>query len=129
MPHAALAQGAYRRAMAATAGPRSIEADAFEKMNGELTRAAKHHGGDYPAYVAALSRNLSLWTILATDVARDDNPLPAETRTRIWKLAAFVRERTRQLMRPNAAADIGALIDINTNMIAGLRPTATGAAT
>lgn len=127
MSQSAFAQGAYTRAMIATAGPRSIEAEAFEKINGELMRASRIRSADYPSYVRALSRNLSLWTILAADVARDDNPLPADTRAMIWRIAAFVRQRTQALMQAGAAAELAALIDINANMIAGLKPDRPGA--
>lgn len=121
MAYTGLAQNAYQRAMIATAGPRSIEADAFGRINGELLRAARRQNEDYPAFVKALSRNLSLWTILAADVAQDENALPAETRTMIWKIAAFVRQRTHFLLQPGAEIEISALIDLNAAMIAGLQ--------
>jgi flagellar protein FlaF len=123
-----LAQKAYQRAMIATAGPRSIEADAFERINGELLCAARRQIQDYPSIVKALSRNLSLWTILAADVAQDANALPDETRTMIWKIAAFVRQRTHFLLQPGAEIEISALIDLNAAMIAGLQAKPAGAA-
>lgn len=126
MSQSAFAQSAYTRAMIATAGPRAIEAEAFEKINGEMLRASRGQGDDHPAYVRALSRNLSLWTILAADVARNDNPLRGDTKAMIWKIAAFVRRRTQELMQAGAPADIAALIEINANMIAGLRPERRG---
>lgn len=127
MAHTGLAQKAYQRALIATAGPRSIEAEAFERLNGELLRAARRHDTDYPAFVKALSRNLSMWTILAADVAQDDNALPAETRARILKLAAFVRQRTHFLLQPGARIEISALIDLNAAMISGLQGKPAGA--
>lgn len=126
MSQSAFAQSAYTRAMIATAGPRAIEAEAFEKINAEMLRASRNQGADHPAYVRALSRNLSLWTILAADVARSDNPLPENTKAMIWKIAAFVRRRTQELMQAGASADIAALVEINANMIAGLRPERRG---
>lgn len=128
MAYIGLAQNAYQRAMIATAGPRSIEADAFERINGELLCAARGQIQDYPSFVKALSRNLSLWTILAADVAQDANALPAETRTMIWKIAAFVRQRTHFLLQPGAEIEISALIDLNAAMIAGLQAKPSGAA-
>lgn len=121
MSNAATARGAYRRAMAATAGPRSIEAEAFENVSAALARSARGSAADYPAYVAALSRNLSLWTILAADVARDDNRLDAETRSRIWNLATFVRQHTTRLLQSGVAADVGSFLAINAAIATGLR--------
>jgi flagellar protein FlaF len=116
-----LAGKAYRQAMLATAGPRSIEAEALLRVNGELMRATRRRDADYTAYVRALSRNLDVWNAFAADVAHRDNKLPADVRTKIWRLAAFVRFQTQALLRPASQGDSASLIEINNNIIAGLK--------
>lgn len=116
-----LAGKAYRTAMLATAGPRSIEADALARVNGELVRSEKRKAADYPAYVRALSRNLDLWNAFAADVAHRDNQLPPELRTMIWRLAGFVRFQTQALLQTSSSAEATTLIDINNNIITGLK--------
>lgn len=113
--------GAYRRAMMATAGPRSIEAETMEKINREMIGSAARRNDDFPGYVAALARNASLWTVLAADVVLDSNPLPNETKALIWNLSAFVRRVTQDLMRGEGKGDIASLIEINSNVASGLR--------
>lgn len=117
---ATLAQGAYQRAMVATGSPRSIEAAAFERVNSGLRRAESLASNDYPAFIAALSRNLGLWNILAADVASDTNALPLEVRASIWKLSVFVRNYTQSLMKAKTKLALAPLIEINANMISGL---------
>ncbi|NWG92193.1 MAG: flagellar biosynthesis regulator FlaF [Parvularculaceae bacterium] len=126
MAHAAHAYGAYKRAMIATSGPRALEAEAFERINAELRQAQRSREQNYPAFVAALSRNSRLWTILAADVADDANALPRDTRIAIWRLSAFVRCHTQKLLQPNSAAPIDPLLAINLDMIAGLRAKKAG---
>jgi flagellar protein FlaF len=115
------ARGAYQRSMIATAGPRAIERGLFEKINGELIHASQSAADDYPSFVKALSKNLSLWTLLAADVASNKNKLPFETRASIFKLAAYVRHHTQQLLQSNAENNISMLIELNSTIIAGLK--------
>lgn len=113
----------YRNAMLATANPRFIEAAALSKAAARLKAAAERAGGDHPGYIAALSRNLTLWTLLAADAAHPRNSLPAELRAAIIRLAGFVRRQTLQLQR-SGGADIDVLLEINANIAAGLHQSA-----
>lgn len=76
---------------------------------------------DYPAYVAALSKNLALWTLFAADAGSDHNPLPLKLRAGIVQIAAFVRAETLRLQRSQSETGIAALVEINANISAGLR--------
>ncbi|OFW99585.1 MAG: hypothetical protein A3E78_00350 [Alphaproteobacteria bacterium RIFCSPHIGHO2_12_FULL_63_12] len=121
MASIAAASSAYHQAKRAIAGPRTIEASAFERINGDLDRSAGNSERNYPAFIEALSRNASLWTVLAADVIRDENALPTELRAKIFNLAIFVRKRTQHLMTSGSAPDVSILTDINRNIISGLR--------
>ena len=117
----AAASNAYHHAKRAIAGPRTIEASAFERINGDLDRGARNSERSYPAYIEALSRNVAIWTVLASDVMRDENELPLELRAKIFNLATFVRRHTQHLMSGEAEPDVSILTEINRNLIAGLR--------
>ncbi|MFN0024048.1 MAG: flagellar biosynthesis regulator FlaF [Parvularculaceae bacterium] len=121
MQKASPAQGVYRHAMRATASPRAIEAGAIADATRDLKSGIAGRERDFPAYIAALSRNLGLWTHLAADIIHLDNKLPNELRTQLLRLAAFVRSHTLRLQRQDVAADPNVLIEINQNIIAGLQ--------
>ncbi len=106
--------------MLATACPRSIESAALARAAAELQNASARADTDYPAFIEALSRNLTLWTLLATDAARPGNLLPLELRRAVIRLAAFVRVQTLRLQRSKVSADVETLVEINRNIAEGL---------
>lgn len=113
--------------MLATSSPRAIESEALARASVDLRRCYERRDDNYPAYVAALSRNLALWSLLAADAASSGNQLPRVLRAGVIRLAAFVRVETFRLQRSRAETGIAALLEINTNVSAGLRgPAAAG---
>jgi len=125
MATVAAASQAYHQAKRATAGPRTIEASAFERINGELERNLKSAALNHPAFIEALSKNATLWTVLASDVMRFENALPAELKAKIFNLSMFVRRQTQKLMNGDKIESAGVIVEINRNMIAGLRQSAS----
>ena len=121
MPTATLASAKYQRSMLATSSPRAIESEALARASAELKRAYEVRSQDYPAYVAALSRNLALWTLFAADAASDRNALPLKLRAGVVKIAAFVRAEALRVQRSQSETGIAALVEINANISAGLR--------
>jgi flagellar protein FlaF len=121
MTRAADASRIYQKAQRATADPRVIEQQLFSKVTGALTSAARRRDTDYPAYVAALSANLRLWTALAADIAAEGNALPPPLRARIFSLAKFTRALTSRILGGDPTADVQALIDVNLGILRGLR--------
>lgn len=124
MPGPPHARDVYWRAMLATANPRSVECAALAKITADLETARGRKASEFPGYVAALSRNLSLWTQFAGDAAHDGNGLPADLRRDVIRLATFVRAHTFLLQSLDSTADDSVLIDINRNILAGLRSVA-----
>ncbi len=106
--------------MLATASPRSIEGAALAKASADLKAASARISDDHPGYIAALSRNLTLWTRFAADAADSRNGLPVELRAGVIRLAAFVRHHTMRLQRGDPA-EISVLLEINKNIAEGLR--------
>lgn len=121
MPAASSAGAGYQRSMLATSSPRVIESEALARASADIKRCYEKREGDYPAYVAALSRNLALWSLFAADAASSGNQLPKALRAGVIRLAAFVRVETLRLQRSRAEAGIDALLEINANVSAGLR--------
>ncbi len=110
--------------MLATASPRSIEGAALSRAAADIKAASARIIADHPGYIAALSRNLTLWTRFAADAADPRNGLPLELRADVIRLAAFVRHQTLRLQR-GEEAELDVLLDINKNIAAGLAPLAS----
>ncbi len=111
-----MARNAYATASAPTRTPRSTEYEAFARITRRLTE--DHARANYPDHVSALHENRQLWTILAMDVADQNNALPADLRARIFYLAEFTLTHTSDVLAGKASA--AALIDINTAIMRGL---------
>lgn len=113
-----LARTAYSGAAAPTRTDRGTEYDAFARCTRALS-AAQDGSGGFPALVRALHDNRRLWTALAADVSGDGNRLPRMLRARIFYLAEFTQAHSRRIL--DGAAEVSALIDINTAVMRGLR--------
>lgn len=113
-----MARSAYSGAAAPTRTERGTEYDAFARCTYALNSAQRGFGG-YPALARALNDNRRLWNVLAADVSGAANGLPAPLRAGIFYLAEFTRHHSRRVLA--GEADIGALIDVNTAVMRGLR--------
>jgi flagellar protein FlaF len=69
---------------------------------------------------AALLFNRRLWTIFMSAAESNDNPQPLEVRQNIVNIAVFVMQRTIELQTSPAPEKLQPLIDINSNIAAGL---------
>ncbi|MDT8345249.1 MAG: flagellar biosynthesis regulator FlaF [Thermohalobaculum sp.] len=108
----------YAQAAKALGTPRSIEHKVFSTITGRMSRASQAPA-DFPALVAAVHDNLSLWTAITADVADSRNALPAQLRAQLVYLGAFTRAHTQKVLRGEAEA--APLIEINTTVMRGLR--------
>lgn len=95
---------------------RSIEHQLFSQITARLRDAAA--SGDFPRLAAALHDNRRLWTVLAADVADDENALPASLRAQIFYLAEFTGHHTARILTEGATP--APLIEINRTIMAGL---------
>lgn len=119
MIETSLAENGYSSSIQSTGSPRNIEYEIFARVTRELSTKDKS-APDYPAKIAqALRNNLRLWTILANDVAKEDNELPKELRSSIFYLSEFTRQHTAKVY--NGEADVQVLVDVNTMIMRGLR--------
>ena len=68
----------------------------------------------------ALEMNRKLWTIFATDVCEESNPLPREIKQNIFNLAHFIFKHTFAVQTKPTAHGLEVLININMNVAKGL---------
>lgn len=69
----------------------------------------------------ALRTNQQVWSILQSELVKDDNPLPVQIRENILTLSVFIDNRIIQVMAHPEPEKLKILIDINLNLAAGLR--------
>jgi len=115
----ALAKSTYADASAPTRTERTTEYQAFAQVTHRLSVADTGAPEQFPELVGAIHDNRRLWNILAIDVAKPDNPLPAELRARIFYLAEFTELHSIKVLAREQ--DTSALVDINTAIMRGLR--------
>jgi len=68
----------------------------------------------------ALRTNQRVWSILQSELVKDDNPLPIQIRENLLTLSVFIDNRIIQVMAHPEPAKLKILIDINLNIAAGL---------
>ncbi len=121
MYEVALAKNGYEDPSMMTGDTRGVEYQVFARIT-RLLANPNVNAPDYSAKLTeALHKNLQLWTILAVDVANDNNDLPAQLRSSIFYLAEFTRQHTAKVHAREA--DTKVLVDINTMIMRGLRQT------
>ena len=122
MTSAAFAINAYGDDRSAARTPRQDEYRVFARVTRELAAARDDAARDFPRLAAALHDNQRLWTALAADVALETNGLPEGLRAKLFYLAEFTRAHSRKVL--DGEADAGALVDVNTAIMRGLRSAA-----
>lgn len=102
---------------------REIEAAALTRCALLLSDCRKNWDAlDRDALLAeALRLNQIVWSILQSELVRDDNPLPIEIRQDILTLSVFIDNRIIEVMAQPAPEKLKIIIDINLNLAAGLR--------
>ncbi|MGO4914652.1 flagellar biosynthesis regulator FlaF [Pseudogemmobacter sp. W21_MBD1_M6] len=113
------ARTAYSSSATPLRMPRTTEYDAFARITHRLKDAAENGEASFPNLVDALYANRQLWTLLAVDVANEENLLPQSLRAQIFYLAEFTALHSGKVMDRTAKADV--LVEINMSMMRGLR--------
>jgi flagellar protein FlaF len=73
----------------------------------------------------ALRFNQRVWSILQAEIAKEDNPLPAQLKLDLLSLSAFIDKRIIETMAYPSPEKLSIVIDINNNIAAGLRGSST----
>jgi flagellar protein FlaF len=108
---------AYQRAATQAETPRELEYRAFGVVTADLVRA-KEEGASLGALADALAANRRLWNLMSADCAAPGNQLAPTLRGQIISIALWVSRYSSEVLRNGA--DIGPLIDINRDVMAGL---------
>ncbi len=120
-----LAGNAYKSTSNATATPQGVEYQTLVRLNGDLGVTEKKKRQDYPAYIRALSNNLKFWTIVGADAASETSPLPAQLRAQLFYLYEFTQHHTMKIIQGDKTLTVDPLVDINKNIMTGLRGSQT----
>lgn len=115
----ALAHKAYGEVQKRTADSRSIERALFQQITDGLVEAQDLKKSDPEKWANAISRNLDLWTLLATDLMHPDNGLDPSLRKSLLELSVYVRRASTQILA-GTAEELPDLIDINQSIMKGL---------
>ena len=117
MHHAAKAYGAIAQQ---TANPREREADLLLDAAARLQMIKDGWEAKYSELDAALLNNRKLWTIFMTSATNPENPLPVNVRQNVVNLGLFVLKQTVATLANPKPENLGALININRELAAGL---------
>lgn len=123
----ALQLEAYRTAQNTNMSGRDIEAAALTRCALLLDNCRKNWDapGRPENLAEALRTNQVVWSILQSELVKDDNPLPVEIRNNILTLSLFVDNRIIDVMAHPEPEKLKIVIDINLNLAAGLRGSGT----
>ena len=69
----------------------------------------------------AIEYNQRIWSIIQGALLDDDNPLPKKIRQDILILSAYIDKRIFDVLAYPSAEKLSIIIDINSNLAAGLR--------
>jgi flagellar biosynthesis activator protein FlaF len=111
---------AYARTAQVSSSARDVEAQALLMAARKLVEIQNDWKGPDKRMHAALLFNRRLWTIFMSAAESDDNPQPIEIRQNIRNIALFVMQRTMELQTNPSPEKMQSLIDINSNIAAGL---------
>ena len=114
------AANAYARTAQQSSSPRDIEAQTLLMAARKLVEVQQDCNKADKRFQAALLFNRRLWTIFMTAAESNDNPQPPDVRQKIMNIAVFVMQRTLELQTNPTPEKIQSLIDINSNIAAGL---------
>lgn len=118
---------AYDKVSRSTMNGREVEAAVLTKAAVKL----KECQGDWDKpdrdaqLNAALKFNQRVWSIFQAEIERKENPLPEGLKINLLRLSAFIDKRIFEIMAYPTPEKLTVLININHNIAAGLRSSAT----
>lgn len=114
---------AYRSVQKTTMSGREVEAEVLTKAALQLRDCRDNWEAEDRSlrFDRALKYNQLIWSILQSELAKQDNPLPKKLREDLLSLSAFVDKRTFEAMAYPAPEKLTILVNINLNIAAGLR--------
>jgi len=111
---------AYGKTAKVVANPREHEANLLTKAAQQLNAVKNPFDPRSDAFREALVYNRKLWTVFASSVVGDDNPLPQQIKQNIANLGIFVLKHTVSVQANPTPDKLDVLININREIAAGL---------
>lgn len=115
-----LAHRAYGQIKHRTAGNKDVEYALFQDITQALQAVDAAEAPQPTIWADAISRNLQLWSALATDLLNSGNQLPQALRAQILSLCEFVRRTSMSVLAGEPG--LGDLIEVNETIMLGMRP-------
>lgn len=113
------AQNGYESSTKSINSDSGMEYQVFARVTRDLSSVRTDTPDYHTKRAAALNKNMKLWSILAVEVANENNPLPTQLRSNIFQLAEFTRHHTSKVYA--GEGDLKILIEVNTMIMRGLR--------
>lgn len=114
----------YGQVKRQTASDKHIELQLFSQITAKLRAQDKSYTGFLtPDLAQVLVDNAKLWNLIFIDLSSTENRLPVTLKVNLIELSEFTQFHTQQVLR--GEAEFGVLIDINTNIINGLKQSLT----
>ena len=108
----------YKTAQTKSDDPRDIEYRLLAQVTGALMDAKRTD--QVKPKIEAVLWNSRVWSALRVDLYDEKNQLPQQLRASLISLSLWIEKETFSLLE--GEGDIDALIDINRNIMAGLKP-------
>ncbi|MCX5809861.1 MAG: flagellar biosynthesis regulator FlaF [Proteobacteria bacterium] len=114
---------AYKKTLKTTLLGRELEAAVLTKAAHLLKSCQEQWNGEgnFKRLDEALTFNQKIWTIFQDELAREDNPMPAQLRANILKLSLIIDKRIIEVMGNPSPEKLDLIVNINLNIAAGLR--------
>ena len=110
---------AYTNVQNKTDDPRDIEYRLLAQVTRSLM-AARDGNVEFAKKIEAVLWNRDIWAALRLDLADEGNQLPKELRASLISISIWMEKETFAIM--DGRGDLDAVIDINRNIMAGLKP-------
>jgi flagellar protein FlaF len=113
----------YSRAQVAALTDREAEAAVLMKAAAMMKHVQTHWASSErdQNLEKALRYNQRLWTYFQVALLDENNPLPQQIKENVLRLSAFVDRRVFEVLAYPAAEKLDILVNINTNIAAGLK--------
>ena len=109
----------YKTVQNKTDDPRDVEYRLLAQVTASLMRA-RDNPKEIHDKVKAILWNRDVWSALRVDLSDENNQLPKQLRASLISVSLWIEKETQALLNGNG--DMDAVIDINRNIMAGLKP-------
>jgi len=113
----------YKSAQTNKDDPRDVEYRLLAQVTSALIKA-RENPQDVKERVQAAKWNRDVWAAFRQDLMSDNNQLPQDLRASLVSISLWVDKETLAIM--DGRGDIDAAIEINRNIMAGLKPESSG---